>query len=699
MRKKIVNFSLILFLIFSYISTSFASTTESDNGIMKYYLNKYHVMDIKGYVNNKLHSTTFADGGYITYVKINDGNKKVLLDGRKIEDIEWNSSCNFVNDGNFVQLVYNVKNTSQKNMKLSVSGCVDVQISENDYATIERLPNDMGLKLCDDKNNIQFEFYGKNVMGTSDIDKLWIGEYYSNAGDDNDTDNSDDEDDEDDDTDISDDFDNKSYVMVRSVQSFADSVRDVLEKGLNPAGRSDYKMIDLTYELSDYAQKNQMCRRMYGSLEPDSMRSEYQRDRERIVNSKAFRRLVDKAQIFSAEKGDHYRTRMTHTLEVNQIAKAISMGLRLNLDLTEAIALAHDMGHTPFGHQGERTIRDILKGDKCVNLFNIKEEYYEKLGGFKHNYQGIRVLTKLEEKYAEHLGLDVCFQVLEGVLKHTKLKDAQIEEFINEKFIEELHINMDFCTNLEGQVVAIADEIAQRGHDIDDAINSGLLNVDELLDSLAANKFKSLNEMLKKEIDNVKKRQRHYISEKELVIGRIISCIVGYFINDVIENSKNELNRYSKDYSEGIFDEKLIAFSKPGKNCCDFLEKLINKRVIADSEVTRFDYNAEIIISKLFESYYKNPKLLHAGTLRKIYVDTMLHENAEVANSAIDLLNGNVDITRLEIEEITKKSIDDITNIEQEVIFEKRKILIRNIADYLAGMTDSYAMNEYQKIR
>ena len=498
---------------------------------------------------------------------------------------------------------------------------------------------------------------------------------------------------------ISDDFDNKSYVMVRSVQSFADSVRDVLEKGLNPAGRSDYKMIDLTYELSDYAQKNQMCRRMYGSLEPDSMRSEYQRDRERIVNSKAFRRLVDKAQIFSAEKGDHYRTRMTHTLEVNQIAKAISMGLRLNLDLTEAIALAHDMGHTPFGHQGERTIRDILKGDKCVNLFNIKEEYYEKLGGFKHNYQGIRVLTKLEEKYAEHLGLDVCFQVLEGVLKHTKLKDAQIEEFINEKFIEELHINMDFCTNLEGQVVAIADEIAQRGHDIDDAINSGLLNVDELLDSLAANKFKSLNEMLKKEIDNVKKRQRHYISEKELVIGRIISCIVGYFINDVIENSKNELNRYSKDYSEGIFDEKLIAFSKPGKNCCDFLEKLINKRVIADSEVTRFDYNAEIIISKLFESYYKNPKLLHAGTLRKIYVDTMLHENAEVANSAIDLLNGNVDITRLEIEEITKKSIDDITNIEQEVIFEKRKILIRNIADYLAGMTDSYAMNEYQKIR
>ncbi len=208
MRKKIVNFSLILFLIFSYISTSFASTTESDNGIMKYYLNKYHVMDIKGYVNNKLHSTTFADGGYITYVKINDGNKKVLLDGRKIEDIEWNSSCNFVNDGNFVQLVYNVKNTSQKNMKLSVSGCVDVQISENDYATIERLPNDMGLKLCDDKNNIQFEFYGKNVMGTSDIDKLWIGEYYSNAGDDNDTDNSDDEDDEDDDTDISDDFDN-----------------------------------------------------------------------------------------------------------------------------------------------------------------------------------------------------------------------------------------------------------------------------------------------------------------------------------------------------------------------------------------------------------------------------------------------------------------------------------------------------------
>lgn len=227
MRKKIVNFSLILFLIFSYISTSFASTTESDNGIMKYYLNRYHVMDIKGYVNNKLHSTTFSDGGYVTYIKINHGDKKVLLDGRKIDNIEWNSSCNFVNNGNFVQLVYNIKNTSQNNITISVSGCVDVQISENDFATIERFPNDMGLKLCDDKNNIQFEFYGKNVMGTSDIDRLWIGEYYHTE--DGDSNNPDDFENDDDDLDDSSDYeydydntddDNYQFDMETEVLSY-----------------------------------------------------------------------------------------------------------------------------------------------------------------------------------------------------------------------------------------------------------------------------------------------------------------------------------------------------------------------------------------------------------------------------------------------------------------------------------------------
>lgn len=497
---------------------------------------------------------------------------------------------------------------------------------------------------------------------------------------------------------FADDFDLDSYVIVSDMDSLYKSVRDLLFQPLEYKIRTDYKEISETYELSEYAQHNNMCRRMYGILDENEFRSEFQRDRERIVNSKAFRRLVDKAQIFSADKGDHYRTRMTHTLEVNQIAKAISICLKLNLDLTEAIALAHDMGHTPFGHQGERTIKDILSNKELVGLFNItdsKNDWKEEIGGFKHNFQGIRVLTKLEEKYVEYPGLDISFQVLEGVLKHTGCKDTCINEFICPSFINELHMDYSFCTNLEGQVVFIADEIAQRGHDIDDAITSGLINIDELLNSLSTYKFQELYGLLLKEKNNIYSYRRQYINEKELVIGRIISCIVGYFITDVVKESANKIKKYDINKNEGFFDKQLIDFSEKGKICSDFLQKIVNKRVISNSEVTRFDYNAGNIIKRLFEAYYRNPKLLHSGTLRRIYVDTLQNKNPMVANSAVDFLNGNIEVIRKEIGIITTREIDDIN--ENRVIFEKRKILIRNIADYISGMTDSYAMKEYSR--
>lgn len=499
---------------------------------------------------------------------------------------------------------------------------------------------------------------------------------------------------------FADDFDSKSYVMISEMESLYISVRDLLIQPLECEIRTDYSKLNETYELSEFAQHNNMCRRMYGILTEDENRSEFQRDRERIVNSKAFRRLVDKAQIFSADKGDHYRTRMTHTLEVNQIAKAISISLKLNLDLTEAIALAHDLGHTPFGHQGERTIKDILNNKELVGLFNItdsKNDWKEEIGGFKHNFQGIRVLTKLEEKYVEYPGLDISFQVLEGVLKHTKCKNACINEFISPDFVDELHMDCSFCTNLEGQVIFIADEIAQRGHDIDDAITSGLINIDELLNSLSAYKFQELYGLLLEERDNIYSYKRQYINEKELIIGRIISCIVGYFIADVVKESTNNIKNYGANKRNGIFDKQLINFSKQGKICSDFLEKIVNKRVISNSEVSRFDYNAGNIIKRLFETYYRNPKLLHSGTLRRIHVDTIQNKNPLVANSAVDLSNGNIEVIRKEIEIITAKEINDINEKESRVIFEKRKILIRNIADYISGMTDTYALKEYNR--
>ena len=500
---------------------------------------------------------------------------------------------------------------------------------------------------------------------------------------------------------LSNDFEDYSYLLISESKDLFDMAMDYISEDIFARKKDDYADTTEVYKLSEYAQHNKHCVRMYGLLNEDPNRSEFQRDRERIVNCKAFRRLVDKAQIFSAQKGDHYRTRMTHTLEVNQIAKAISFSLGLNLDLTEAIALGHDLGHTPFGHQGERTLKDILVGEKLKGIFNIPSSLctVEILGGFKHNFQSIRVLASLEEKYVDYEGLDISFQTLEGILKHTKLKDAQLEYFIDSDFVDELHIEQKFASSLEGQVVAVADEIAQRGHDIDDAITSGLLTIDELIGALSINKFSDLQGRLLEEKKNIEAKNRLQIDVIELTIARIISCIVGFLINDVIVTSKKNIDNLRDAEMNGVYTVKIIDFSIENEKICEFLEKVVNKKVIGNAEVARFDYNAEIIITKLFNAYYNNPKLLHSGTLRKNYIDQLRHPDERISLRAIDLENGNLDVIRNEIKCITQDKINDVTDDKEFEKFEKRKILVRNIVDYLAGMTDSYAMNEYEKIR
>ena len=199
---------------------------------------------------------------------------------------------------------------------------------------------------------------------------------------------------------ISEDFSSDQYIKVSSMESLYSELRERVD------GRNDVttdsketKIKELEeYVLSPLAQRDQQAIRVYNNTDIGEYRNEFQRDRERVVNCKAFRRMVDKAQIFSAEKGDYYRTRMTHSLEVNQIAKAIAYALKLNLDLTEAIALGHDLGHTPFGHQGERTLNAILLGEEDVGIVAKKSMFEQKcFGGFKHNYQSARILTAIEE--------------------------------------------------------------------------------------------------------------------------------------------------------------------------------------------------------------------------------------------------------------------------------------------------------------
>ncbi len=530
------------------------------------------------------------------------------------------------------------------------------------------------------------------------------------------------------DLDLSDDYGPKQYVIMSDMESLYNELRERINarKEVLLNNTLDYPPHTyVVFKPVDLAQRDEQSYRVYPSDKVGAMRSQFQRDRERVVNCKAFRRLVDKAQIFGSSKGDYFRTRMTHSLEVNQIAKAIACALNLNLDLTEAIALGHDIGHTPFGHQGERTLDDILCGEIEVGIVAgdlLKERCF---GGFKHNYQSARILAKLEEKYIEHPGLNVSTQVVEGVLKHTKLKDnIKLEEFLNEGYIEKLYLNMSdgkyvekqVCSTLEGQVVSIADEIAQRGHDVDDALTSGVIDIQEFLDRLKIIKCQDLYQRIKDELEKIKICARVPSNIKELKIARIVSCIVGYFINSTIENSYNEINNWivanNNTLVEGQLSiNKLIDFSKEAKGVNDYLERVVQKKVICNCEVARADYNASMIVKTLFQKYYSNPRLLHEGTIHKVFIETLMHTDVLVANSAVNLSDASIDVANKEIEQMTKKAFDidsislylhnRITKGREEdvIIFEKRKILVRAITDYIAGMTDGYALQEYERLK
>lgn len=209
---------------------------------------------------------------------------------------------------------------------------------------------------------------------------------------------------------IADDFEGNSHISFEDSSALAKQLVYAVcyPRNIRNPEPPEYQAINSERELDPLAQKNEYCQRMFNILSPSEKRGEYQRDYDRIVNSKAFRRMVDKAQIFTSSKGDHYRTRMTHTLCVVQIARSIASELNMNVPLTEAIALGHDLGHTPFGHQGERTLDDLAR--KCAGI------------GFKHNFQSMRVASVLEEEYVEYSGLDLSVQVLEGMWKHTRIR-------------------------------------------------------------------------------------------------------------------------------------------------------------------------------------------------------------------------------------------------------------------------------------
>lgn len=537
------------------------------------------------------------------------------------------------------------------------------------------------------------------------------------------------------------DFEEDSHISIEDSAPLMKQLLYAVNRPQNIAKEAiKYPHIEAEEKLSEFAQRNEYCLRFFNIFPSSETRSEYQRDYDRLVHSKAFRRMVDKAQIFTSSKGDHYRTRMTHTLCVAQIARSIASRLHMNVPLTEAIALGHDLGHTPFGHQGERTLDKMARD--CANI------------GFKHNFQSLNVASVLEEEYIECSGLDLSVQVLEGMWKHTKIRKSphdalicDLEGFlpygISEEARNHLHPENSFCSTVEGQIVFIADEIAQRSHDLDDALSARLLTMDNVIEALSLKKLHTLKaqiEELESSIYSAQKGQRMFVSERELLVSRVASQVINYFIDDVVKCFEDFLAQNCEEVKKiraffkanSHVDRQVLHFSAEGQILNDYLETIVAKQVINSPEVAAFDDKAKRVVSKLFELYYDNPRLLHDGTLQRIFIETRKRTNNVIhfQDADIDLVNDewkriknpsnasrfrdlreefpSIDFTPYQSVPEFKDSLDE-TSKEYSIVTEyldsclneyreKQKILVRSICDFISGMTDTYATEEYRKL-
>ncbi len=373
--------------------------------------------------------------------------------------------------------------------------------------------------------------------------------------------------------------------------------------------------------LAIYAARESNSRgRVYSEPDPGH-RNQYQRDRDRIIHSSAFRRLEYKTQVFVNHEGDMFRTRLTHSLEVSQIGRTVARSLLLNEDLTEAVCLAHDLGHTPFGHAGQ----DAL--NKCMKDY----------GGFEHNLQSLRVVDQLEEKYADFPGLNLLYETREGILKHCSVNNAKNLGELGQRFIHKLQ------PGLEAQIANIADEIAYNNHDVDDGLRAGLLSMEQLCDcDLFSEQYRIV--MAKwPGLDH--KRTRHEL------IRRMINKVV----DDLVHSSRE---RIAGQNLSGIEDVRsagqvLIALSNEVRQQHMQLKQFLYKNLYRHERVMRMSENATMVITRLFQVYMDDPNTL-----------------SEEVRARID----NIDSGRVD----TDKA--------------------RVIADYIAGMTDRYAIHESQRL-
>ena len=371
--------------------------------------------------------------------------------------------------------------------------------------------------------------------------------------------------------------------------------------------------------LSKYAVPFKSKGRFFREKKTD-LRNDFQRDRDRIIHSTAFRRLKHKTQVFVNTSGDHFRTRITHSLEVSQIARTLSKYFNLNEDLSETLSLAHDLGHTPFGHAGEEALNYCMRG----------------YGGFDHNIQTLRIITILENRYYNFKGLNLSIETLDGLIKHNgPVRDlTKLNKILGKNFFKK-KINFNLNSSLEAQIASISDDIAYNSHDLEDGLKSNLFNLNHLKNIPILNDIISMH---------VKKLKKHSI---DLVIRQIIRGIINEMVSDVVETTKKNINRYKINNLKDIYKTKnhLVTFSKEMQTFDKKIKSFLKQKMYFHKKVYSKTNYGRKIITKLFLQIKKNPKR---------YINVKKYDNS---------------------------------NIE------------RIICDYIAGMTDRYAINLYKQIK
>ncbi len=337
-------------------------------------------------------------------------------------------------------------------------------------------------------------------------------------------------------------------------------------------------------ELANYALTPKKSR---GRLYPDFanvIRSPFQRDRDRLIHSSAFRKLDGKTQVFAYHEGKNYRTRLTHSIEVAQITRTICKSLHLNEELGEAIALAHDLGHSPFGHAGERGLQNAMK----------------KFGGFDHNIQSLKIMTKLEIHYPEFPGLNLTWETLEGTVKHNgpikKISSSYLKDY-NKLF----DLDLKNYPSLEGQVGAVADDIAYNNHDIDDGFNAGFFSINMLRE------LPFINDILV----NFEKGNPG-CTDGRLLIYAITRNMIARMIFDVLENTKNNLkqNKINTENDARIQKKLMVDFSDKMKGEIKLLRQFLKQNFYTHTSVARMDMKSQKIIEELFAVFMSDYNLL-----------------------------------------------------------------------------------------